>query len=158
MNALVLTAMAAAVVASDNAGWATFSRTAYSPSPIEVTIGILSGPTLAGKTKPVFWFRATEKGRPTRWTDTQQCPAALPSISEMRAIQMPPDPPVDGIYISAVTLDSAHYMLDAPASEGELSTRVRIISVDNTPLAGWVDTTLTRLAPCWKSEPPMYPN
>ncbi|TZG29132.1 hypothetical protein [Sphingomonas montanisoli] len=145
----------AASVASSNPGWAKFSKMAFGMGPT-VTIGFFYE---KGTKRAVHWFRLQEdvniqkdKAR-TLWADVRTCPAARKSIDALAKVSVqlptPPDTMPRMITIDEGAYTFENWLVFSPGGE-TLSVSVR----RGTPLANWIDSTLTTLKPCWSETAP----
>jgi hypothetical protein len=142
---------AAALASAGDDSWAKFSaHQARSRLNIDVEIGT-DEITDAG---PIFWIRRTiqtprQKKQISR-VDTKSCPQMLAALRSLRDLPMPrPNMwPLDGDEF-IVTADGASYSLTISAaypgaSPGDLTLNSNV----GTPLAAWVDDTLSALDSC----------
>lgn len=84
-------------------------------------------------------------------TNTNACPAVWPLLTEVEQLELPrPDLPGVGKEVEFITLDGARYTLTTPSLYGGAMSRLVVQSNVNTPLARWIDRTLTTLKPCWR--------
>ncbi|WP_340588512.1 hypothetical protein [Erythrobacter alti] len=126
--------------------------------PESVEIGVLRG---QGRLQ--FWFRRTvesEGGNIITWTDTRRCPAARDAVVAATQIAPPriyvPGIPVRPDGSTILTLDGIRYELRAGAHyDSYTSSDISFSSNMDTPLANWVEGTLTVLEKCWSDEVPI---
>jgi hypothetical protein len=148
---LLIGTLAAALTLTSDDGWARFSaRQALSRLSIDVEIGIEDRTPGA----PTYWIRRTvqrprQKTQISR-TDTGSCPRMLAALRSLRDLPMPrANMPLLDDAETTVTVDGTHYELTMPvayagASLGDLT----LTSKDDTPLAAWVENTLSTLDSC----------
>ena len=157
---LVLLAAAAMIAASGDSGWASFSaHHARSGVWVEVSIGtadIHSSP-------PDYWFRrATRivgKDDEVVQVDTGQCPALIASLRSLEGLPAPhPAIPFFDKSEMLVTADGVDYSLTVPAAYPDASPDdITLKSNTGTPLADWIEQTLTTLRKCEPADHPVRP-
>jgi hypothetical protein len=97
------------------------------------------------------------RGKRTDWAESRTCPAVVPMLAAARRIPMPRVAPYgvsDDPII--VTGDGRSYMLQAPATWPSVG-EVTVTSNEGTPLAEWMNASLTALEPCWSRSQPLAP-
>ncbi len=83
-------------------------------------------------------------------TSTGKCPQVLARLQALEELSLPQiDLPAFGKEVEMFTLDGAGYQLIAPALYDGAMSNLMVRSNVGTPLARWIDQTLTALAPCW---------
>lgn len=87
------------------------------------------------------------------FTNTSACPGVLSLLGEMEQLELPrPDLPGFGKELEWVIMDGATYSLTAPALYRGRESRLVVQSNVTTPLARWIDRTLSALEPCWRGK------
>ncbi len=85
-------------------------------------------------------------------TSTGKCKGVLAQLQALEALRVPQvDLPAFGKEAEFITLDGAGYTLTTPALYDGAMSKLVVQSNVNTPLARWIDKTLTVLAACWVS-------
>ena len=129
-------------------GWARFSAHHYLP---HVDIDVAIGTTRSDKGDVTYWVRRSTR-RPRQWvevssTDSVRCPAILEMVRSMRDLPVPrPAPPLQDSTDIVVTADGTGYELHAPIASPGMD--VTLSSNVGTPLADWVEGSLTALGQC----------
>lgn len=93
------------------------------------------------------------------WADSRTCPALVPAMARLASLEpiriTPPGAPAREL--SNVILDGSAYEVAAqgvyPAENA--GGGVRLTGNVDTPVARWVDDTLSALKPCWSASPPV---
>lgn len=162
---LLMFAAAASGGSNSLAPWATFSRAmAFEPTFVQVEIGTACG---TGHTNCLYWFRRSVISRNSAakavdWTDTRRCPAALQVIEEMATVPPPTikPPRIDGKAEDIIiTADGGSYVLESSARyDRTIGPEIKFSSNVGTPLAKWVDRSLSALNPCWSATPTQVAN
>lgn len=155
MSLVTLALVGLALGAPDpRSAWAEFSRhPALRREAEKVEVGTLG----REEGRLQYWLRrtVTEAGRETvTWTDSRHCPIVRSMLSGMRDIAMPRPAPYGFDGDGEITLDGVGYMLRAPVRFGAIEGEMTIRSNVETPLARWVEASLSSLAPCWTHAPP----
>lgn len=160
VSLLQLFAVAAALAAPpppdafDKAIWAQFSRSpALRHETTTVQIATNDASTLDKPYTYLLRRRVTGlRGTVTDWIDSRNCPAVREVLTTMRSLEMPSAQPDDSDVAIPVMGDGIDYSLRAPSSWS--FGAVTISANIGTPLAAWVETSLTALAPCWTPKRP----
>jgi hypothetical protein len=118
------------------------------------------------KTAPPFFaarYVGDDRKAPykVQWTDEKRCPALVPALEKLEPI-IAPKLTGDGPYRGTMTFNAgeAVYRLwlsgpSWPQREEDYTLSVNVESGGRTPLANWLDETVTALAPCWAAEAPV---
>lgn len=162
MLSTVVSLILAASVSSGVAPFLTFSKApAFGPSRTTVEIGQLVGPVPVRERN--YWLRRTvQTGEKLiiDWTDTKRCPAATAAIRQAATIS-PPQIWVPGVEVLPdgrviVTGDGTAYEITVGAHyDGNVSSDIHFTSSDGSPLADWIEESLSILEPCWSKVPPV---
>ena len=134
--------------------WAEFSKNPALHQGFEsVQVGTLG----SDRGRLHYWLRRTVKDgdkETITWSDSLSCATVRPVLAAMRNLPAPRPAPYGFDQRGDITLDGVGYMLRTPARFGPHTADLTIRSNVNTPLAQWIETSLTALAPCWSSKVP----
>ncbi len=135
--------------------WAQFKREGALSRVVE-TVDIAYGiRKRADQFSYTLRFTQTAPGKELeiKWTDSTTCPTVRSVVLSMHDIVMPSPAPygTPGELITIVA-DGVGYSLSAPSTY--LAGRMTITSNWGSPLAHWIDGSLTQLARCWRQTKP----